>query len=153
MALNSSVDYVLPKVKEVVMIGLIIGVLWFVFAALVGKQAPEAAVVNISNFLFYWYVGWWSAIAVFWFGVWLISCLADKTAGLAMTIAAPIFLLMSAISTALYSTSAYLVYHAGDSATPIPEWDMGYLIAAGVCVGLALVFGLFTRITMSGSKD
>lgn len=135
------------------MIGLIIGVLWFVFASLVGKQAPEAAVVNISNFLFYWYAAWWGVVMLFWFGVWVIACCADKTAGVAMTIAAPILCVLMSLSSTLYCTGMYLVYHAGDAVTPIAEWDRGYLIGAAVCVGLAIVFGFATRISNSGSKD
>jgi hypothetical protein len=134
------------------MIGLIIGVLWFVFASLVGKQAPEAALVDISNVLFYWYAAWWGLIMLVWFCVWVIACLADRTAGVAMTIATPILCILTSLSSALYCTSMYLVYYAGDATTPIQEWDQGYLIGAGVCVGLAIIFGFAIRMSKSGSK-
>jgi hypothetical protein len=137
------------------MIGLIIGVLWFVFASVIGGVAPEPTILSISNFLFYWYVGWW---ALFQFGVFTIGLLAMIFGQVEVKLVSPlvmfILFVLKSILSCMYATAAYLVYHAGDAAEALPlaEWDRGSLISAGVLVVLALLFSLFTRFQTNNNK-
>ena len=135
------------------MIGLIIGVLWYVMCVLVGKQTPEAAVVDISNFLFYWYCVFGAIMCLIPVGISLcgaigtvagIATVDGKTlgGGLLLGTIGLILGVLLALKSGLWIVASWLVYHAGDAATPFAEWDTQYLIAAGICAFLAVLLGM-----------
>jgi hypothetical protein len=144
------------------MLGLIIGVLWYVFAVLVGSAGPEVTLLAIANFLWYWYLVWGCIVLCLPIGVSLFgavlgiggACAGEGSAAAGGAIFGLVGILLGVIvsvSTMLYLTAVWLLYHAGDAATSLAEWDMQYLIASGICAFLALAVGRMSSHTSKSS--
>lgn len=145
------------------MLGIIIGVLWYVFAVLVGGGGVEVTVLTIANFLWYWYLVWGVLVALFplcitLFGLVTTSvgtCARKRDAlvgGAAVTLVGLIIGVLSCIRSGLFLVSTWLVYHAGDAATPIAEWNQSHLVAAGICALLGMLLSIGGGKSSGSSK-
>ena len=134
------------------MIGLIIGLLWYVFAVVIGNSAPEPTLLAISNFAWYWYLSWGIIVEVILGLLGLGMLLGGSGSEKLLSFVFPILMVLTTISTGLYLTASYLVYHAGSATIPLNEWDTTNLWAAGACVGIAILFNLACKSSGSSSK-
>lgn len=137
------------------MVGIVIGVIWYVLCVLVLKNTIEVTIMDISNFLFWWYCVWGAIVMLIPLlitgfgavGTILGVTGADEKAfggGVIVGLVGVVLAVLVALKSGLFIAAAWLVYNSGNVSTPFAEWDTQYLIAAGICAFLGILLNMGT---------
>jgi hypothetical protein len=118
------------------MFGLIIAGLMYVFMAIVGDSSDQQAILACGNFLWIWHWVWMGVIVAIFAGIILLGIFGKQPA---LSAIAFILLPLVCLAGTLFLIATYLLCNAGSVDLPLAEWNMRYLITAGVLYGVGLL--------------
>jgi hypothetical protein len=129
------------------MLGIVFGLLYFVYCCVVGNAAYESTTQDVFWFLRGWYVFWLTIISIFpiligIFGSAITICGkgSERFAGAAITAFAPLLFIIIGLKAILLVGGAHLIYIAGEYGVPFEEWDMKKVVVGGIMVLVGIIF-------------